>query len=121
MPWIKIESPVYWAVFVSTFLGVAIWESFQPRRVLSSPAERRWGIHGLLLVLSSILQAAVLRLSPVMVAATVESRRSGILNKEWLPFALRFLAAVIVLDLIRYLTHRAFHRFSILWRVHEVH
>jgi len=121
MSWIKISGAGYWTIFVATFLAVAIWESFQPRRPLSSTAERRWGRHALLFIVSYIAQAAVVRISPVLMAAAVAHSRFGILNRAWLPFGVQSIAAIILLDLVHYVTHRAFHAVPLLWRVHEVH
>jgi sterol desaturase/sphingolipid hydroxylase (fatty acid hydroxylase superfamily) len=38
-----------------------------------------------------------------------------------LPFAVQFVAAVLVADLAQYAVHRAFHRVPWLWRFHAVH
>jgi len=114
-------SAAYWSLFVVTFLAVAIWESAQPKRELAWPAGRRWGRHGLLLVIAGVISTAVFRMSPIALAAAVSGSRFGILNRPWLPFLARCVAAVILLDLVHYATHRAFHSFAILWRVHEVH
>jgi len=121
MPWMRFEGPVYWAIFVAAFLAVAVWETWRPNHRLSWPAERRWGRHGILLALSIAIQNTVLRLSAVVVAAAVAGSRWGVLNRPWLPFAVRCLAAILLLDLAHYATHRAFHSIHALWRVHEVH
>jgi len=121
MPWARIESAAYWFVFVAAFLGVAIWESFRPRRTLSVATERRWANHGLLLVVCTILSAAIYRASPVVLAASVAGSRFGLLNKPWLPFAARCILTVLVLDLVKYVLHRACHSVALLWSVHQVH
>jgi sterol desaturase/sphingolipid hydroxylase (fatty acid hydroxylase superfamily) len=121
MPWIKILSAAYWVLFVAAFLAVAVWESFQPKRALSAPAERRWGRHALLLAVSSVAQKAVFRVSPVVVAVAAANSRFGVFNKPWLPFVVRCGAAVLLLDLVQYGVHRTFHSVSFLWRIHEVH
>lgn len=51
----------------------------------------------------------------------VAGNRFGVLNRHWMPWSLRFIAAVVLLDLVRYLAHRAFHAVGFLWRIHEVH
>jgi sterol desaturase/sphingolipid hydroxylase (fatty acid hydroxylase superfamily) len=119
MPWIKIEGPAYWTVFVTAFLAVAVWESFRPRRALNSPAELRWTRHGILLTVSAVLLTAVVRLTPVVAAAA--ARPWGVLNQAWMPFTVRCIAAILLLDLVHYATHWTFHHVPLLWRVHEVH
>jgi sterol desaturase/sphingolipid hydroxylase (fatty acid hydroxylase superfamily) len=116
-----MEGPVYWTLFVAVFLAVSIWESYHPRGELSSPAERRWGRHGILLAISAVALSVVFRMSPVVVAVLAEGNRFGLLNKPGVPFVVRCVLAILVIDLAHYLTHRAFHSFSWLWRVHEVH
>ena len=121
MDWIRIENGAYWSVFVASFLGVAIWETFRPRGDLSVPAARRWGNHSVLLILSTVISVALLRGSPVILAASVASSSFGLLNRPQLPSAARWILALLLLDLVRYATHRIFHAVPLLWRVHQVH
>ena len=121
MPWVRLESGVYWCVFVAAFLGVAIWESFRPRRGLCVPTGRRWGNHALLLVICTIISVGIYRASPVVIAASFAGSRFGLLNKPWLPFAARCILAVLLLDLVKYALHRACHSVRLLWRMHQVH
>lgn len=121
MPWLKVENPVYWAMFVAAFVLIAVWESFAPNRPLSSPAERRWSRHALLLAISSVVLTLTLRVTPVWIAWERRNNSFGVLNRPWIPFSLACLACVLALDLVHYATHRAFHSMSFLWRVHEVH
>jgi sterol desaturase/sphingolipid hydroxylase (fatty acid hydroxylase superfamily) len=119
--WARIESNAYWCVFIAAFLGVAIWESYRPRRSLCVSTGRRWGNHGVLLVLCTILSVGIYRTGPVVIAASVAGSRFGLLNKPWLPFAARCILAVLLLDLVKYSLHRACHSLGLLWRVHQVH
>ena len=121
MPWIKIVGAGYWTLFVATFLTIAVWETFQPKRPLSYPAQTRWGRHALLFAVSGLAQSAVFRISPVLIAAAAANNRFGILNHAWLPYGVRWAAAVILLDLLHYATHRVFHAVPYLWRIHEIH
>ncbi len=120
MDWLRISGTAYWCVFVVSFLGVAGWESLRPRRLLSEAVERRWGRHGGLLAASMVLLVLV-PVSPVLLAATVSGSPYGALNRPWLPYIVRLLLALLLLDLVRYLAHRAMHSFQLLWRVHQVH
>jgi sterol desaturase/sphingolipid hydroxylase (fatty acid hydroxylase superfamily) len=56
-----------------------------------------------------------------MVAVAVAGSRTGLLNKPWLPLALRWIFTILVLDLLKYAVHRACHTIPLLWRVHQVH
>lgn len=106
---------------MATFLGVAVWESFRPKRQLSAVPERRWGRHGVVLIVCTIISVGLYRVSPVIVAMAFAGSRFGLLNKPWLPFAGRCILAILLLDFVKYATHRAYHSVPFLWRVHGVH
>jgi sterol desaturase/sphingolipid hydroxylase (fatty acid hydroxylase superfamily) len=120
MSWTRVEGPAYWISFVAVFLAIAVWESVRPLRELSTPSERRWGKHGILL-LTAMAAIFALRLSPVAVAVMSADNRFGVLNRPWLPFGIRCAAGVILLDFVQYWIHRSFHGASWLWRIHQVH
>jgi sterol desaturase/sphingolipid hydroxylase (fatty acid hydroxylase superfamily) len=103
-----MESSAYWVVFVATFLGFAVWESLRPKHD-PGPTERRWYKHGILLVICTVILVGVYRISPVVLAANVTGSRFGLLNKPWIPFAVRCILAVLVLDLVKYAIHRLSH------------
>jgi sterol desaturase/sphingolipid hydroxylase (fatty acid hydroxylase superfamily) len=119
--WIRIESYGYWLLFTATFLGVAIWESFRPKRDLCVPPGRRWSRHGILVIACTVISAGLYRVSPVIVALSFAGSRFGLLNKPWLPFLARCILAVLLLDLVKYSVHWALHSVPFLWRVHQVH
>ena len=121
MDWIRIASDPYWFVFVASFLGIAVWETCRARRELAAPVGTRWGKHSFIWITGATLSSALYGLSPVIVAASVEGSRLGLLNQPWLPFAARCILALLLLDLTKYAVHRAWHSFPILWRVHQVH
>ena len=106
---------------MATFLGVAAWESFRPKRELSAAPGRRWGRHGLVLIVCTVISVGLYRASPVVVAMAFAGSRYGLLNKPWIPFVGRCILAVLLLDFVKYAAHRAFHNVSFLWRVHQVH
>jgi sterol desaturase/sphingolipid hydroxylase (fatty acid hydroxylase superfamily) len=56
-----------------------------------------------------------------LIAAAVSGSRIGLLNKPWLPLIVRWIVAVLILDLAKYASHRALHSVGFLWRVHRVH
>jgi sterol desaturase/sphingolipid hydroxylase (fatty acid hydroxylase superfamily) len=121
MPWAQIEGRAYWIVFVGAFLAVATWESYSPVRTLSVREGRRWGGHALVAALGFVLTTALYRVSPAVMAVLVTGNRFGLLNRGWLPVAVRWVLAVLVLDLVRYVVHVAHHTIPVLWRVHQVH
>ncbi len=121
MDWVRIEDAAFWICFVAVFLAIAVWESVNPKTTLSIPAERRWRNHGTLLAITVVISSVTLRMSPLVVAAVTAGSNFGLLNKPWLPFSVRCVLTVVLLDLLQYWIHWSFHRVSWLWRVHEVH
>jgi sterol desaturase/sphingolipid hydroxylase (fatty acid hydroxylase superfamily) len=117
----RIEGPAHSICLVAAFLVIAIWESLQPMRKLSVPAARRWRNHGAMLLVSGILCTLALRLTPVALAVIVSGSRFGVLNKAWLPFAVRCVIAILIIDAIQYWIHWGFHHSGLLWRIHQVH
>ena len=82
---------------------------------------RRWRNHGIVLMAGLLISASILRVGPVFAAVAVANSRFGLLNKTWLPFLVRCLVAVLLLDLAKYGLHRTLHSIYYLWRVHQVH
>src|SRR5438105_14278383 len=99
---LRVEATAYGSLLVATFLAAAIWESYGPKSALAVAAARRWANHGVLLVVSSALSGVVFRISPVVLAQLVADSRFGVLNKPWLPYPIRFLAGILLLDLVHY-------------------
>jgi sterol desaturase/sphingolipid hydroxylase (fatty acid hydroxylase superfamily) len=121
MPWPQLAARAYWLVFPVAFLAVAVWESRSPTRALLVREERRWSRHAAVMAIGFGLAAGLYRISPAVMAAGVADSRFGVLNKAWLPVALRWVLAILLLDLVRYVVHVAHHAVPLLWRVHQVH
>jgi sterol desaturase/sphingolipid hydroxylase (fatty acid hydroxylase superfamily) len=121
VPLTRIENTGYWICFIGVFLAIALWETSRQRRALSATAERRWKNHGVMFVTGAIVSALLLRATPVALALLVAGNRFGVLNKPWLPYWLRCIIAVLVLDFVQYVMHWTNHHVMWLWRVHQVH
>jgi sterol desaturase/sphingolipid hydroxylase (fatty acid hydroxylase superfamily) len=59
--------------------------------------------------------------APLALAMTVRDRSWGLAGNSWLPHWLALALCVLLLDLLVYCQHRAFHGIPLLWRVHRVH
>src|SRR5438477_4066689 len=108
-------------MFAASLVGIAGWEMLRPWRKVSEQLVRRWTNHGILLLGYSAVSMLFYRGGSVATAIAFESNRFGLLNRPSLPFAVRFLAAILLLDLTKYALHRACHSIPVLWRVHRVH
>jgi sterol desaturase/sphingolipid hydroxylase (fatty acid hydroxylase superfamily) len=115
------EGGLKWALLLLAFVIFALWETYRPRRVPVASTARRWGSHALVSYLCNTSAAWIFPASAVMVASTVGASRYGVLNRAAVPFGIRFVLAVLLLDLARYGQHYLHHAVPILWRVHQVH
>src|SRR5665213_3798880 len=119
--WGQAEGYAYWSTFTVACLGVSGWESVRPRGTLSVPAALRWRNHGLLLVVASLCSMVLLRSTPVLVAMAVQRSKYGVTWLEHLPFFASFVVTLLLLDLVKYATHRLQHATGILWRGDQGH
>ncbi len=119
--WAQAESYAYWGTFTAAFLGVSVWESVRPRGTLSVPAALRWRNHGLLLILASLSSMLLLGSTPVLVALAVQHGNYGLRWLEHVPWFASFVLTLLLMDLVKYATHRLLHSVGFLWRVHQVH
>ena len=85
MDWLRVESTWLWAVFVGSFLAIAIWESVRPQRQTLAPSEKRWGRHGIVLIAGIVTTSVLVRATPVFVALWISDRPYGILNHAAVP------------------------------------
>ncbi len=114
-----LTDKLLWYVFVIAFVATASAETFLPFRSLRSSTARRWISNTVLLAFSSVAVASVFRLSAVLFAARVA--RHGVLSYIPIPLVIRVIVGVVVLDLVTYTSHRLFHKFAVLWNIHQVH
>ena len=81
----------------------------------------RW-IHNLsLMFFNSILVNIFLTFSAAIIAFWAEGESIGLLNKLELPFVIKIILGLIILDFAIYTQHLLFHKMPILWRIHRVH
>lgn len=115
------ESTVRLVSFLSMFALVALAEFLFPRRPLTTPKARRWLVNGSIVALDTLVIRLTMPLLPFGMAELAAARGWGVLNLITLPHWTSVLAAFVVLDVVIYLQHRAFHRIPVLWRLHRVH
>jgi len=108
-------------LLLSAFAIIALWETFQPRKEPATPTGRRWANNAAVNFLLLAPLAVWLRLSGVVTALAVAHSRYGVLNHALIPFWMQCVAAVLLLDLLRYGQHYLYHALPPLWRVHQVH
>lgn len=107
--------------FVSVFAIMAAAETIRPRRSLSVSKLVRWRVNLGMIVLDSLLVRVAAPLLPVGMALLAQERGWGVFNAVQSPYWFGFLVSVILLDMVIYFQHRAFHCIPLLWRLHRVH
>ena len=110
-----------WWVWLGSFGLVAVWESFRPRRVPTTPTASRWLSNVSLTGLSMLLATVCLPLAAITFAIVAEQKEWGLFNRLSLPLWLSCALAVLILDLSAYWVHRLFHTVPAFWRLHKVH
>lgn len=107
--------------FLSVFSVMATAEQIWPRRMLNVSKLFRWRVNLGMILLDTFLVRMLLPLLPVGAAVFAQERGIGIFNAIQSGYWLGFVVSMIVLDLVIYFQHRAFHRVPVFWRLHRVH
>ena len=109
------------AVVIGSLLAVALWEFCRPRRQREFPALRRRlgniGIWLLNIVLAAFIFGPPDTFRLQLQAATGAAFPSWPITDRWASF----IAAFMLLDLLRYLVHRCEHAVPLFWRFHALH
>jgi sterol desaturase/sphingolipid hydroxylase (fatty acid hydroxylase superfamily) len=106
---------------LAVFAAMALWELLAPRRALSVGRIRRWPSNLGILLLDAVLVRLLIPTAAVGVAVIAAQNGWGLLNITPWPPLLEGLAGFLVLDLVIYGQHVAFHKVPALWRLHRMH
>lgn len=108
------------AVVLAMLALMALVERLIPLRARGPWSARHVGPN---LALMATTLAGNLALNGPMIAGLVWAGESGlgILNRLALPVAMEIALAVLALDLVWYVTHRAMHAVQVFWRFHAIH
>ena len=117
----KNEVTVRLASFLIIFILIALWELAAPRRQPAVSKPRRWFANLGIVFLNSALARVAMPVLPVGLAMLAQKWGWGLLNVLALPFPVKAIAGIVLLDLVVYLQHVMFHAVPILWRLHMMH
>lgn len=119
------ESALRGGVFAGSLLIWALAESLWPQRSRRFLRRQRWFANlGLALIGTGLLRALALLGVPLLalqVALWAQASGIGLFNRIDAPGALEFVLTLLLLDLLVWAQHLAFHRLPWLWRLHRVH
>lgn len=112
------------------FLGIlflmVIYQLFLPRRkdLTARPLKEkliRWTGNLGILFLNNFAIRILFPMAMTSFAVMVQLREWGLLNNFSLPFELKVILAVVLLDLAIYIQHVIFHNIPLLWSFHRMH
>jgi sterol desaturase/sphingolipid hydroxylase (fatty acid hydroxylase superfamily) len=107
--------------FFGMLAWMAAWEyGFERKKRVDSKFKRWLNNLGMAGISSLILQSGVFLL-PVSFAYAARSRGLGVFNQYYGLVWEKWIAAILLLDLIIYFQHILFHFVPVLWRLHQVH
>jgi len=117
----NLELLIRVSAFVVVFAAMAIWEVAAPRRPAFAGRAPRWPSNlGILLV--DVLAVRILVPTAAVGAALFAAGRGwGLLHLAGWRLPITALLGFLVLDLVIYAQHVAFHKVPVLWRLHRVH
>lgn len=117
----KNEQAIRLGFFFGILVIMALWEFAAPRRARSYSRLQRWPSNLGIVFLNSALVKLIFPFAAVALAAAGEAKGWGLLNAVAMPFWLKVVVAVVLLDFAIYLQHVLVHAVPALWRLHRMH
>jgi sterol desaturase/sphingolipid hydroxylase (fatty acid hydroxylase superfamily) len=113
--WIKT------AVFVAGLAALWSWEALQPFFVYQRGRLRHDGRNLAIAAVNTVTVALCCGIATVFTAEWTERNDMGLLQFVEIPWFVRLLLALVLLDVWLYAWHRANHAIPFLWRFHRMH
>jgi sterol desaturase/sphingolipid hydroxylase (fatty acid hydroxylase superfamily) len=117
----QYEAIVRLSAFAGIFLLMAVLEIAIPRKKRVLPKTMRWFTNISLVVVNTLALRLIMPILAVGMADYAAGRGWGLLALVSLPTWIEIIIAFILLDMLIYAQHVAFHKVPILWRFHKVH
>ncbi|MFU8788317.1 MAG: sterol desaturase family protein [Methylobacter sp.] len=116
-----MESIIRLSAALGIFCIMIVWEYWHPRRIQAISREQRWPVN---LGLAAFNMAAM-RLSfgslAYLTAVSAAEQGYGLLNQWPVAGWLSIIITLLLLDFAIYCQHIVSHKWSLLWRLHQVH
>jgi sterol desaturase/sphingolipid hydroxylase (fatty acid hydroxylase superfamily) len=107
--------------FLGGLATLLSWELASPHHPPTVPRGRRWRANFGFALLNGGVVSALCTACYALAAQGASPWRLGPFQRLPLPPGARWVAEIVVLDLLVYLLHRSYHRVGLLWRFHQVH
>lgn len=112
---------IRFGAFAVMFAIMACWEILAPRRHLVASKAIRWSGNLGVLAIDIVLVRLLFTVLPIAMAEKVQAAGWGMLNIVTLPYWLKILIGIILLDFSIYLQHVMLHAVPVFWRLHMMH
>jgi sterol desaturase/sphingolipid hydroxylase (fatty acid hydroxylase superfamily) len=116
-----MEMRIRLGCFLGVFVVMALWELVAPRRPLAVSKGRRWFCNLGIIGLDSVVMRLAFPVAAAGVTLLAHEHQWGLFNNVGVHFALAIVLSVLLLDVVIYLQHAAFHFLPLLWRMHRMH
>ncbi|MSP28341.1 MAG: sterol desaturase family protein [Methylococcales bacterium] len=103
------------------FALMITWEVLSPRRTQSQHRQRRWSINLGLAAFNMLVMRVSIGSLAYLSAVNASEQSIGLLNLVAVPEWLAIIITLLFLDMAIYCQHIVSHRWSLLWRLHQVH
>jgi len=107
--------------FIAVLILMALWEISAPRRLLITSKMARWIANLGLVLIDSISVRLVFPTALMGVALLAQQRSWGLFNQLEMPYLVKVILGILILDFAIYLQHMMFHAVPLFWRLHMVH
>lgn len=108
-------------IFLGVFIGLALAEYIWPRRKQILEISKRWPNNIGIALINVLLVRFCLPITLAGFSVVVSDNHWGFLSMTDLPLIVKIILSLILLDLVIYGQHVAFHHVPVLWRLHRVH
>lgn len=115
------ENIVRLGVFAGIFVLMALLETALPRKRRVQPRGPRWLTNLGLVVTGTVLLRISMPILAIGMALVAAQNGWGLLAMVELPLWAEIVIAFLLLDLLIYAQHVAFHKVPLFWRFHKIH
>jgi sterol desaturase/sphingolipid hydroxylase (fatty acid hydroxylase superfamily) len=115
------EPVIRLAIFFGVLVLMMLWELAAPRRTFAVGRWQRWPSNLGIVIVDTVVLRLALPATAIGMAMLAAERSWGLFNLVPVPYPAAFVASVVLLDLVIYGQHVAFHHVPTLWRLHRMH
>jgi sterol desaturase/sphingolipid hydroxylase (fatty acid hydroxylase superfamily) len=117
----RLEIALRLSLTALIFGGLAAWEVLAPRRARTIDRLQRWPHNIGVLIVDALLVRLLIPTAAVGAALFAAGNGWGLLNQLQLRLSIAAVLGFLILDLVIYAQHFAFHHVPLLWRLHRMH